>query len=111
MPRAGAGRGRQCVGGVGPHHFTIRGPDALETKSPRMGFPGVGFGGAGGMGPGDADERVVSPPPARSPLGEVGPLIGHRLGNAGIGLAPLLPPRGTRTQFVLTTRSLIGPPT
>lgn len=40
MPRAGAGRGRQCVGGVGAHHFAIRGSDAPETKSPRMGFQG-----------------------------------------------------------------------
>ena len=87
------------------------GSDAPETKSPRMGFPGVRFGGGEGGGPGDADQRVVRPP-ARYPLGggEIGPLIGHGTGDSGVGLAPLLPTIRTRTQFVLTTRSLIGPP-
>lgn len=112
MPRAGAGRGRQCVGGVGSTAGKETGSDAPETKSPRIGFPGVGFGGSGGGGPGDADQSVIRPP-ARYPLGggEIGPLIGHRLGDSGVGLAPLLPTIRTRTELVLTTRSLIGPPT
>jgi hypothetical protein len=73
MPRAGARRGRQRVGGVGVHHFAIRGSDAPETKSPRMGFRGwdsgkrEGWMGAGaGAGSGGVSD---TPPPARSPLG------------------------------------------
>lgn len=46
-----------------------RGCRVIGNEKPPDGVPGVGFGGAGGMGPGDADERVVSHPPARSPLG------------------------------------------
>ena len=71
MPRAGARRGRQCVGGVGAHHFAIRGSDAPETKSPRMGFRGWDSGEREGWdrerGPGAAGYQT--PPPARSPLG------------------------------------------
>lgn len=81
-----------------------------RNEKPPDGVSGGGIRGEEkGEDPGDADQRV-SRPPARSPLGEVGPLIGHRLGYSGVGLAPLLPPRWTRTQFVLATRSLIGPP-
>ena len=75
MPRAGARRGRQCVGGVGVHHFAIRGSDAPETKSPRMGFRGWDSGereGWKGSGSGGRERRGISPPPpARSPLGGV----------------------------------------
>lgn len=85
------------------------------TKSPRMGFPGVGFGGVEGRRSGGCgSEGYRTPreiPPRGYQKGEVGPLIGHRLGDSGVGLAPLLPAIRTRTQFVLTTRSLIGPPT
>jgi len=65
----------------------------------------------------ERERRGIRHPPARSPLGGViglldrPPLLGHRTGNPGVGLAPLLPTSRTRTQFVLTTRSLIGPPT
>ena len=57
----------------------MRGAGCLETKSPRMGFPGVGFGGAGGMGGigsgGRERRRIRHPPPARSPLGGVSGLL------------------------------------
>jgi len=115
MPRAGARRGRQCVVGVGVHHFAIRGSDAPETKSPRMGFRGwdsgkrEGWMGAG-AGAGDTPPREI-PPRGVSGLLDRPPLLGHRTGDSGVGLAPLLPTSRTRTQFVLTTRSLIGPPT
>lgn len=115
MPRAGARRGRQCVGGVGVHHFAIRGSDAPETKSPRMGFRGwdsgerEGWKGSGSGGRGHPPREI--PPRGVSGLLDRPPLLGHRTGDSGVGLAPLLPTSRTRTQFVLTTRSLIGPPT
>ena len=113
MPRAGAGRGRQCVGGVGSTVDEETGSDAPETKSPRMGFRGWDSGEREGwMGSGAG----ASPPREIPPRGVIGlldrpPLLGHRTGDSGVGLAPLLPTSRTRTQFVLTTRSLIGPPT
>jgi hypothetical protein len=43
-------------------------------------------------------------------VGSGTPLIGHCAGDAGIGLGSLLPAGGTRTEFVLATGGLIGPP-
>lgn len=72
MPRAGAGRGRQCVGGVGATVDEETGSDAPETKSPRMGFLGWDSGGREGWmgsGAGSGSGGVSDTPPARSPLG------------------------------------------
>ena len=86
-----------------------------RNEKPPDGVPGVGFGEAGGMD-GSGSGGRGHPPREIPPRGVSGlldrpPLLGHRTGDSGVGLAPLLPTSRTRTQFVLTTRSLIGPPT
>lgn len=77
----------------------MRGGNGQKRKAPDGG-PGMGFGGAGGMGPGDADERVVSPPREIPPRGVSGLLLGAECGRLERRLPVLLRCRG----------GAIGPP-